>query len=90
MSFWITIALVANYFVLVCMTSLPRPAPSLMPPVGGCLVRVSLGSALPDTVSARLTSPPGAFKVSGALPATMMLMAAFKSRSIDKPHTSHW
>ena len=55
-----------------------------------CLVRVSLGSALPDMVSARLASPPRAFTVSGALPATIRLMAAFKSRSIDKPHTSHW
>ena len=58
---------VANYFILVCMASLPRPAPSLTPPSGDCLVRVSLGSALPDTMSARLTSPPRAFKVSGAL-----------------------
>ena len=40
-------------------------------------------------VSARLMSPPRAFWVSGALPATLMLMAAFKSRSMTRPQCSH-
>lgn len=35
-----------------------------------------------------LTSPPRAFSVSGALPATLMLMAAFRSRSMLSPQAS--
>ena len=70
------------------MASLPRPAPSLTPPVGGRLVRASPGSAFPTVCWFRLTSTPRAFNVSGALPATLILMAAFRSRSIDAPHAT--
>lgn len=57
------------------MASLPRPAPSLTrlaPPLGsrfaGCRIVPPLGRVC-------LTLPPRAFNVSGALPATWMLMA---------------
>ena len=70
------------------MASLPRPAPSLTPPAGDRLVRASQGSAFPTVCWFRLTSSPRAFNVSGALPATQMFIAAFRSRSIDVPHAS--
>lgn len=67
------------------MASLPRPAPSLTrlsPPLGsrfaGCRI-------VPHSRRVCLTLPPRAFNVSGALPATWMLMAAFTSRSMDSP-----
>ena len=61
------------------MASLPRPAPSLTPPAGDCLVRASQKSA-PNGTLVRLTSSPRAFNVSGALPATLMLIAETTSR----------
>ena len=69
------------------MASLPRPAPSLTALFCACLVRASPGTASPDTRPVRLTSPPCAFNVSGALPATSILIAAFRSRSIDRPQS---
>ena len=80
---------VASYLIVACRTVLWPSAPSLTPLASGCLVRVSPGSALPDVVSARLMFPPRAFIVSGALPATLMLMAAFRSRSMTRPQPSH-
>ena len=63
------------------MASLPRPAPSLTrlsPPLGsrftGCRIVPPLGQVC-------FPLPPRAFRVSGALPAIMMLIAAFRSRS---------
>ena len=56
---------------------------------GGCLVRVSLGFALSDSVSARLVSPPRAFRVSGALPATHVAAATLnkgESLAFALPH----
>ena len=62
------------------MASLPRPAPSLTrlsPPLGSHFTGTS--ATCPDGLP-RLTVPPCAFNVSGALPATLMLIAETTSR----------
>lgn len=51
-------------------------------------VRASLGSASGPWGPPVSRPPPRAFRVSGALPATMMLIAAFRSRSMTRPQAS--
>jgi hypothetical protein len=69
------------------MAGLPPPAPglaALVRPPGSRFAGLCLGTM----GHFGLTSPPRAFRVSGALPATMMLIAAFRSRSMTRPQAS--
>ena len=75
-------------FWFVCRAPLRSPAPRLTrfsPPLGSHFTESNV--AQPDGLF-RFTVSPCAFRVSGALPATQMFIAAFKSRSIARPQLS--
>ena len=84
---------VANNFVLVCLqgalaAARSKPHSAFLRPLGSRFTGSSV--AQPGRLRGRLTAPPRAFNVSGALPATQILIAAFKSRSIARPQPSQW